>query len=120
MRLALSFRGHVLGDVEFDPPNEHGLRVGTLAASAAYHAARPRLQQPLRNLARMKGASGEEIRTRMLREHAELAAEGLMLVDAAGARVPTAFLQVMDMLPLDAAPEVLDMVGVHVCVRFAA
>ena len=120
MRLALSFDGQILGDVEFGSPNERGLRMGVLRANPAYHSVRPRLQQAMLHLMRMKGASGEEIRTQLLREHAELEAEGLMLVDATGERVPTEFLQVTDMFPLDTTPEVLDMLGVQVGARFAA
>ena len=119
MRLTLAFGGQRLGDVEFGPPGEGGLRQGILAPTAAYAAARARLQEPLVALTRMQGAAAEQIRSHLIEMQRRLAAGGLMLLDAAGTPVPTTFLQVGDMYPLDIDVEVLEALAILVSASFA-
>jgi len=119
MQISLAYGGQLLGEVDFGAPDERGVRLGTLRPSAAYFPLRPRLQQPMLNLMQMRGASGEEIRAQLLHEHAQLAAEGLMLIDAAGDRLPTDFLQVTELAPLDTAPDIVEAIGIQVTARFA-
>jgi len=114
MRLTLWFEGQPLGEVEFGPPAEQGLLLGTLQPNATYYTVRPRLQQQMLGLSEMRGASAEQVRAFLLRTQAELAGDGLMLRNAAGEPVPTTFLQVTDALPPEAEPEVVEMVGIQV------
>ena len=119
MRLTLWYEDQPLGEVELGPPNQQGIQLGTLRPNANYHTVRPRLQRAFAGLVELKNASAEQIRAYLLRSEAELEANGLMLRNAAGERVPTSGLQVTDAFPLDTQPAVLEMLGVQVGVRLA-
>ena len=119
MRLTLYYDGQALGPVQFGPPNEHGLQTGTLRPTATYHALRPRLHRAALDLTEVQGMSAEDIRARILRTQATLAADGLMLRTAAGEPVPVSFIQVADVLPLDTEPEILEMIGIQIGIRLA-
>jgi hypothetical protein len=119
MRLTLAFDGQRLGDVEFGPPGERGLRQGILAPNAAYTAVRARLQEPLLGLAQLQGASAEEIRSYLIHTQQQLAASGLVLLDATGAPTPTTFLLIGDAYPLDIDFEVLEALKIPVSATFA-
>lgn len=114
MLLTLYYDGQALGQVQFGPPDEGGLQMGTLRPNATYHAMRPRLQRAARDLTELKGVSPEDVRARILPTQARLAGDGLMLRADAGEPVPVSFLQVADVFPLDTEPEFLEMLGIQI------
>ena len=119
MQLTLCYDGRPLGAVEFGAPNDKGVQLGTLRPNATYHAVRARFQRAIVGVTELPGKSPEQIHAYLVRTQAELAAEGLMLRDAAGEPVPVSFLHVADAFPLDAEPEIIETMGIQVGVRIA-
>jgi hypothetical protein len=94
----LLFGGREIGHVSFGPPDDGGLRRGTLVPTLRYIAARPALRRVWDSMPAMQNLDGETIHHELRAQLADLTAAGLCLVDGDGVPLEPSFLLVVDLL----------------------